>query len=758
MQSMKTVCALLLLSCLPFMAWAQQDEVNDLIRLAQEEQASSNSSGESLARWLQVFNKIKEEKQHPQFSNTCIAIADIYHREELYTKSLPYYLQASESLAKHQQFDEEIETVYSKIANIYAQLPKLDSMRFYYQKILLQKEKTSNVNGQINVLQALARAYAQNDQHLDALDYYIRIKNLLESNGHSSQELLKINNNLGYTYNHLKRFEEAISHFETALTLLDENDFSSSSDLSVNIGVAYFNLGKFNTSIDYFLEARKLKAKNQPKALDQIDQLIATVFLKKQDLHNALEYAESAEAIAVNNNNKLLLVDIYYTSALIYADLYEYDDALEHFQQHLRLRDSFALEEKFRQQELLQQHIDLERTEKQIKLFLINEEVKELTIAQLQTEAENRRLDLEKKEAQLATEQKEKEILQKDNELQASKLRVQASETQRARQELELTRQRLRVSQQEKENVALQQEKTLQALELKNKEAQLEVEQKEKSLLVQEKEISVLALEKQKERTRFLYGLGGLLALILLLVGGGLVYYRKLNQELNRKNQSIEKQKKEISEERKKSDNLLLNILPEQIASELKNTGKATTKKHENVTILFTDFKDFTKLVASIPSSLLVSELNDIFSRFDDIMETHAIEKIETIGDAYLAACGLPEENTEHAIRCVNAAFEMLNYLHERNKTHQVLWNMRVGIHSGPVVAGVVGKKKFAYDLFGDAVNTASRIETNGEAGKVNISHTTYELIKNAPGLSFEHRGEIHAKGKGLLTMWFVGR
>jgi class 3 adenylate cyclase len=594
----------------------------------------------------------------------------------------------------------------------------------------------------------MAQAYAQNLQHLDALNYYTRIKTLLENQNRPSHELLKINNNLGYTYNHLQRFEEAIKHFQSALDLLDERDFANRSDLSINIGVAYFNLGEFKTSIDYFLKARKLKAKHQPEALDHIDQLIATAYLKKQDFHNALEYAQSAEAIALANENKLLLVDIYYTSALIYSDLYEYDNALEDFQQHLRLRDSFALEEKFRQQQLLQQHIDLERSEKQIKLFLINEEVKELTIAQLQAEADNRRLELKNKEAQLAAEQKEKEILQKDNELQASKLKVQESETQRARQELELARQNLKVS---------RQEKALQSLELKNKEAQLDAEQKEKKFLLQEKELSQLALEKQKERTQFLYGLGGLLALILLLVGGGLLYYRRLNQELHRKNESIERQKKEISEERKKSDNLLLNILPEQVALELKDTGKATTKKHENVTILFTDFKDFTKLVASIPSSLLVSELNDIFSRFDDIMERHAIEKIETIGDAYLAACGLPEENTEHAIRCVNAAFEMLSYLNERNKTHSVLWNMRVGIHSGPVVAGVVGKKKFAYDLFGDAVNTASRIETNGEAGKVNISNTTYELIKHAPGLSFEHRGEIHAKGKGLLTMWFVG-
>ncbi len=211
-----------------------------------------------------------------------------------------------------------------------------------------------------------------------------------------------------------------------------------------------------------------------------------------------------------------------------------------------------------------------------------------------------------------------------------------------------------------------------------------------------------------------------------------------------------------ILNEKKKSDELLLNILPKKVADELKSTGKATTKKYEDVTILFTDFQDFTELVASIPATTLVEELNDIFSRFDDIMDEFQIEKIETIGDAYMAACGLPEENSDHALRCVDAAQRMISFLNERNMRSKIHWNMRVGIHSGPVVAGVVGKKKYAYGLFGDTVNTASRIENNGEVGKINISETTYRMLKHNPKYIFEHRGRISAKGKGELGMWFV--
>jgi PAS domain S-box-containing protein len=217
-----------------------------------------------------------------------------------------------------------------------------------------------------------------------------------------------------------------------------------------------------------------------------------------------------------------------------------------------------------------------------------------------------------------------------------------------------------------------------------------------------------------------------------------------------------EKKKAEliILNEKRKSDELLLNILPKPVADELKSRGKATAKKYENVTIIFTDFKDFTSMASTISPNKLVKELNEIFGHFDDIMETFHIEKIKTIGDAYFAACGSPEQNKDHAFKCIEAAKKMFRYLEERNKVNELQWKMRAGIHSGPVVAGVVGKKKYAYDLFGDTVNTASRMESNGEVGKINISQTTYELIKGK--YNCFPRGQINVKGKGNLNMYFV--
>jgi adenylate cyclase len=215
----------------------------------------------------------------------------------------------------------------------------------------------------------------------------------------------------------------------------------------------------------------------------------------------------------------------------------------------------------------------------------------------------------------------------------------------------------------------------------------------------------------------------------------------------------IDKSEESLMAEQKKSDDLLHNILPANIIRDLKESGKTIPKRHSNVTILFTDFEGFTELVASISAITLVNELNDIFGRFDEIMEETGVEKIETIGDAYMAACGL-EETTNHAAHCIRASQMMISYLEERNKSHEIKWRMRVGIHSGTAVAGVVGKKKFAYDLFGDTINTASRIESAGEAGKINISSSTYELVKN--DFTFLSRGKIFVKGKGELEMYFV--
>ncbi|MBL0315041.1 MAG: tetratricopeptide repeat protein [Flavobacteriales bacterium] len=194
-------------------------------------------------------------------------------------------------------------------------------------------------------------------------------------------------------------------------------------------------------------------------------------------------------------------------------------------------------------------------------------------------------------------------------------------------------------------------------------------------------------------------------------------------------------QRNRISKEKKRSEELLLNILPEEVAEELKLKGEADAVLVEKVTVLFTDFKGFTSISANMSPKELVKDLHDCFSEFDRIMDKFNMEKIKTIGDAYMAAGGLPTPNQTHAQDAINAALEMVAFI-EQGKIKKIADNLpyfeiRIGVHTGPVVAGIVGVKKFQYDIWGDTVNTASRMESSGEAGKVNISETTYALVSN---------------------------
>ncbi|MEO8085185.1 MAG: adenylate/guanylate cyclase domain-containing protein [Bacteroidota bacterium] len=216
----------------------------------------------------------------------------------------------------------------------------------------------------------------------------------------------------------------------------------------------------------------------------------------------------------------------------------------------------------------------------------------------------------------------------------------------------------------------------------------------------------------------------------------------------------------ELMSEKKKSDDLLLNILPSEVAEELKAKGTAAAKQFDEVTVLFTDFKNFTSVSERLTAQELVNEINYCYSEFDKIISKYGIEKIKTIGDAYMCAGGLPVANKTNAEDTVKAGLDILDFMLNENELRtangKTFFEIRIGIHTGPVVAGIVGIKKFAYDIWGDTVNIASRMESAGEAGKVNISGGTYALVKDK--FSCVHRGKIEAKNKGMIDMFFISR
>ncbi|MBK9108782.1 MAG: tetratricopeptide repeat protein [Saprospiraceae bacterium] len=276
-------------------------------------------------------------------------------------------------------------------------------------------------------------------------------------------------------------------------------------------------------------------------------------------------------------------------------------------------------------------------------------------------------------------------------------------------------------------------------MQISRLETKREIDIREKQI-----EIDKLAVEKKRnERTYFLAGIIGLLCII------GIVVRNYLQQK---------KTNLLLSKEKERSEELLLNILPSEVAEELKQKGEADATLFEEVSILFTDFKGFTAVSEILTPQELVRDLHECFTAFDHIMHKYGLEKIKTIGDAYMAAGGLPTLNQTHAQDVVRAALEIRDFIEVGKKkkieNKQAYFEIRIGIHTGPVVAGIVGVKKYSYDIWGDTVNIAARMETSGEVGKVNISQSTYEKVKNL--FSCTYRGKIEAKNKGNIDMYFV--
>lgn len=274
-------------------------------------------------------------------------------------------------------------------------------------------------------------------------------------------------------------------------------------------------------------------------------------------------------------------------------------------------------------------------------------------------------------------------------------------------------------------------------------ETQFHTAEKDKQLLQSNLEINRQIAEAKEKDTRQVYFIIALCILAVVLVIGIWSYRQK------------QKDNRIIAEEKRKSDELLLNILPQETAEELKQSGTAKARNFDMVTVIFTDFRGFTAVAEKLSAEELVAEINEYFCGFDDIIQRYGIEKIKTIGDAYMAVGGLPTPKETHAEDVVRAALEIQAFAHRmKQEKGSHAFEVRIGINSGPVVAGIVGIKKFAYDIWGDTVNIASRMEAASVNGAINVSEATYQLVKDK--FKCIPRGKIDAKGKGEMEMYFV--
>lgn len=379
---------------------------------------------------------------------------------------------------------------------------------------------------------------------------------------------------------------------------------------------------------------------------------------------------------------------------------------------------------------LIQQQTEWNNQSSQQEIKKLNQEnqQKNFEIASSKEEAQRARAEVLK--AKQTLEAKMRELNQTQILIDSAK--VQLAITRGQLSEAEVVNKRIKEELQHQEDSVkyLKQEQQYQDLQIHNQQIQLDA-------------------QLQKNR---LYIIAAALALSLLVVLFALLFTRqKALKELAEKN-------KIIQEEKKRSDDLLLNILPEEVMHELKAHGKTKPLNYSKATVLFADIKDFTTISEQLSPDDLIEGLDAYFERFDKVIEKYDIEKIKTIGDAYVCAGGVPTKSEGNPHIVVQAALDFMYEIdklrRERTAVGKIPFEFRIGIHTGQLVAGVIGIRKFAYDIWGDTVNMAARMQQTSEAGKINISGATYELVRDK--FACIYRGKIEAKNKGEIDMYFV--
>lgn len=582
------------------------------------------------------------------------------------------------------------------------------------QQSLKLYEKLSNDKAIGDCLNKIGTIHYYQGNYPDALSYYKQsIK--FHKKGSYKKGISSTLNNIGAIYYYLGSYPKALDYYKKAVKLQEElNDKKLAAFITQNIGGIYLELDDYDNAMKHFQKAMRVyKGTSNKKALSQILNGIGEIYMRKGDYQNALTNLKNSLKLAEEIKDKQKIIEVLFNLGRLY-------NLQGHYNKSLTFYNSSLLQAK------------------EIKSLIYNSTLL-IAIGGINYK-------LGKSQSAINSCRKGLKIAESLNTVSvqrdACKCLYEVNKS--------LNNSGKALGYYEQMNIL---DDSLQVKETTNKILNMEFEkqmlfdsiahvEKRRKLQIQHRQV----VQKKEKQRNLILGIG----FLILVVAGGLwsrlIYVRKSKAALQ-----IEKDL---------SEHLLLNILPEEIAQELKQKGYVDAQDFDTASILFTDFKSFTETAAKLRPQELVEEINTYFKAFDTIIDQYGIEKIKTIGDAYMAAGGLPKPDANSVKKTILAGIEMQEFVSKRKLENEKLskpaFEMRVGIHVGPIVAGIVGVKKFQYDIWGDTVNTASRMESNGAVGKVNISHDVYQLIKDDKGFVFEYRGNIDVKGKGRMEMYFV--
>ena len=556
-----------------------------------------------------------------------------------------------------------------------------------------------------------------------ALIYYDKARVAYDSSG-DERGMVRFLNKTGHIYKQQGNFSQTLINYKKVLELHvsmeNEKGIANSFD---KIARVYLLTNQTDSALFYAHKALGIRSTLNDRLVESIAlNLLGEIHYKDSSIDSTLVYYNHSVEVLGRGKHPKFISGVYQRLGNLYQDLTQYDKALQYYQKGLGIRESIGFKSgmEMSYRKIAELNIETGRfSDARLYAHKAMDIAKSFGYPALIEKNANLLSLIAEKEGnyEQALKMRNLQILMRDSIV--SKTALQESANQLARYEYE--------KQAMADSLAFVQQKMMDEMKHQSQ------------------------LDKAASQRKILYA--GVLFLALIGFSIFIAYRRK-----QKDNVIIRRQKQEVEAEKERSDELLLNILPEETAKELKMNGFAKARNYDLVTVLFTDFKGFTMLSEELSPVELVAEIDYCYKAFDEIMERCGIEKIKTIGDAYMAAGGLPGKNQTNPVDTVKAALEirdfMLNLKTQREQENRPVFEIRIGVHTGPVVAGIVGIKKFAYDIWGDTVNTASRMESSGAVGKVNVSETTYAYIKDS--FICQHRGKVEAKNKGKIDMYFV--
>lgn len=666
-----------------------------------------------------------------------VDLGDLYRKQRSYKKAATYYQRALGFVDFSSGGFESLVSLQNRLGRVlFADANYQEAMEAFEEAQALSISSKASSAGYDNI-SFRARALVQLGRIEEAIETY---RDLYDYALETYQDTTSAIDALAYAaelYNLKGDYENTISIAQIASRMESACAGGENIKMLTEHAIALNETGRQKQSIALLYEAETL-AKGE---IAFVQKKIAEMHLSAKHAKDALKYVNKAINNAELRNNTQLLIELHTLKADILASLKKFEDGISAVQKSVEVKEALRTKQLIDNSRRLRIEDFLTNAENQFRQGVLQAELESADVQQAMFRKKSETLERKRQELEEEKKEKELQLAKAEAERNEVELRAVALEKEQVQQSLALLEQSTLALQIQRDNERLEQQRLTDSLAAANEQ---QVQLRKNEVLEQEKIIAQNQAEQQKAANKRNKWIAAFMGLGLLTAIGFYVNTRRLNRQ--------------VESERERAEQLLLNVLPKSIAEELKESGVAAPLKYESATVLFTDFVGFTSISSQLAPEEIIEELNVCFTAFDDIVQRHNLEKIKTIGDSYMCAGGIPDANTTHALDAVKAGQEMVAFMNQRNAQHKanqkMLWPIRVGVHTGELVAGVVGTSKFAYDIWGDTVNVASRMERGAVHDSINVSESTYQKVSAV--FDCEFRGEIEVKNRGKMGMYRI--